>query len=52
MRALQNVDEIICISESFLFYHDVETEKEQETAVKLEGFIAIKTRPIQNSVKK
>ena len=35
-----------------LFYQDVEKEIEQETTAKLEGFVAMKTRPIHNSVKK
>ena len=35
-----------------LFYQDMEKEIEQRTAVKLEGFVAMKMRPIYNSVKK
>ena len=34
-----------------LFYQEVEKEIEQETTVKLEGFIVMKTRPIHNSAK-
>ena len=36
----------------FLFYQDIEEEIENTTAAKLEGFIAIKTKPITNSVTK
>ena len=35
-----------------LFYEDVEKEIEKGTAATLEGFVAMKTRPIHNSVKK
>ena len=52
MRALHDLEEITCPSDSFLFYQDIEQEIEQATAAKLEGFIAMKTRPIHNSVKK
>ena len=52
MRALHKFEEISCPSESFLSYHDVEMEMEQGTAVKLEGFIAMTTRPIHNGAKK
>ena len=52
VRALHKLEEISCPSDSFLFYDDVENEIEQGSAVKLEGFIAMKTRPIHNSVKK
>ena len=39
-------------SNAFLFYQDVEKEIKNATAAKLEGFIAMKTRPITNSVSK
>ena len=51
VRAIHKLDEIARLSDSMLFYQDVEKEIEQGTAVKLEGFIA-KKRPIHNSVKK
>ena len=35
-----------------LFYQNVEKEIEHRTAAKLEGFVAMKTRPIHNSFKK
>ena len=52
VRALHKLEEIARPSDSFLYYQDVEKEIEQGTAVKLEEFIAMKTRPIHNSVKK
>ena len=52
VRALHNLEEQVRPSNSFLFYPDVEEEIEHATTVKLEGFIAIKTRPIHNSVSK
>ena len=52
VRALHDLEEIARPSISFLFYQDVEQEIEQASGVKLEGFIAIKTSPIHNSVKK
>ena len=52
MKASDKLEEIARPSDSFLFYQDVEKEIEQATAVKLEGFIAMKTRPIHNSVNK
>ena len=39
-------------SNVFLFYQDVEEEIGHATAAKLEGFIAMKIRPITNSVRK
>ena len=50
-RTLHKLEEIACPSDSFLFYQDVEKEIEQAIAVKLEGFITMKMRPIHNSVK-
>ena len=35
-----------------LFYQNMEKEIEHGTAAKLKGFVAMKTRPIHNSVKK
>ena len=35
-----------------LFYQNVENEIEKRIAATLEGFVAMKTRPIHNSVKK
>ena len=52
VRALHKLEEIARPSDSMLFYQDVEKEIEQGTAAKLEGFIAMKTRPVHNSVKK
>ena len=52
MRALHKLEEIARPSDSMLFYQDMEKEIEQGTAAKLDGFVAIKTRPICNSVKK
>jgi len=37
---------------SDVIYEDVEKEIEKGTAATLEGFVAMKTRPIHNSVKK
>ena len=51
VRSLYKLGEISRPSDSMLFYWDVEREIEQGTAAKLERFIAIKTRPIHNSVK-
>ena len=52
VRALHKLEEISRPSDSILFYQDVEKEIEQGTAMKLEGFITMKTRPIHSSVKK
>ena len=38
------------LSDSFLFYPNVEEEIKHTRAAKLEGFIAMKTRPIHHSV--
>ena len=51
VRALHNLQDIARLSDEFLFYQDTEEEIEQATAVKLEGCIIIKTRPIHNSEK-
>ena len=52
VRDLHKLQETARPSDTMLFYQDVEKEIEQETAAKLEGFVAMKTRPIHNSVKK
>ena len=52
VRVLHKLEEIARPSDSILFYQDVEKAIEQGTAMKLEGFIAIKMRPIHNSVEK
>ena len=52
VRVLHKLQEIARPSDSMLFHQDVEKEIEQGTAANLEGFVAIKTRPIHNSVKK
>ena len=39
-------------SNTFLAYQDVKEEIKHTTAAKLEGFIAVETRPITNSVRK
>ena len=52
MRDLHKLQEIASPSDSMLFYQDVEKEIEQGTMAKLEGFAAMKPRPIHNSVKK
>ena len=52
MRDLQKLQETARPSYSMLFYQNVEKEIEKGTAATLEGFVAMKTRPIRNSVKK
>ena len=52
MRDLHKLQEIACPSDSMLFYQNMEKEIEQGTAATLEGFVAMKTRPLKNSVKK
>ena len=52
MQDLHKLQEIAQPSDTMLFYEDVEKEIEKGTAATLEGFIAMKTRPIHNSVKK
>ena len=51
VRELQNLQEIARPSDVKLFYADVEKEIETATAATLEGFVAMKTKPIHNSVK-
>ena len=51
VRELHNLQEIAHPSNVKLFYTDVEKEIETGTAATLEGFVAMKTRPIHNSVK-
>ena len=52
VRALHDLEEIARSSYSFLFYQDVKQEIEQTSLVKLEEFIAIKTRPTHNNENK
>ena len=52
VQAQHNLQEKACPSNSFLFYSDVEKEKKNATAAKLEGFIAMKNRSLHNSVSK
>lgn len=47
--ALHDLQEQARLSDSFLFSPDIEEEIEHATAAKLEGFIAMRTRPIHNS---
>ena len=51
-QTLRDLQEIARPSDSFLFYLDVEEEINHVTVAKLEGSIAMKTRPIHNSVSK
>ena len=50
VQELHNLQEIARPSDAKLFYEDVEKEIEKGTAATLEGFVAMKTRPIHNSV--
>ena len=50
--ALHDLQEQACPSDLFLFYPDVEEEIEHATAAKLEEFIVMKTKLINNSVSK
>ena len=52
MIALHKLEEQARPSDSILFYQDVEETIEHVSAATLEGFIAMKTRPIHNSVRK
>ena len=52
VRDLHKLHEIARPSDSILFYQNVEKEIEQGTTAKLEGSIAMKSKPIHNSVKK
>ena len=51
VRALHKLQETARPSDAKLFYADMEKEIEKETAATLEGFVAMKTKPIHNSVK-
>ena len=51
VRELHNLQEIARPSDAKLFYADVKKGIETATAATLEGFVAMKTRPIHNSVK-
>ena len=52
VRALHELQDQSQPSDAFLFYQDVEEKIENATAAKLEGFIAMKTKPITNSANK
>ena len=52
VQALHNLQEQARPSGSVLFYSDVGNEIENATSTKSEGFIAMKNRPIHNSVSK
>ena len=52
IRALHKLEEQARPSDSILFYSDVEEAIKHATAATLKGFIAMKTRPIHNSVHK
>ena len=49
--ALHKLEEQARPSDSILFYQDVEATIEQVPAATLEAYIAMKTRPINNSVR-
>ena len=49
---LHKLQEIARPSDTMLFCEDVEKEIEKGTGATLEGFVAMKTRPFHNSVKK
>ena len=51
VRDLHKLQEIARPSDSILFYQDVEKEIEKRKTATLEGFVAIKSRPVHNSVK-
>ena len=51
VRALHKQQETAQPSNAKLFYADVEKQIEISTAATLEGFVAMKTKPIYNSVK-
>ena len=50
VRALHKLEKQARPSDSILFYQDVEATIERVPATTLEAFIAMKTRPINNSV--
>ena len=49
-RTLHQLQDQSQPSDTFLFYWDAEEEIKNATAAKLEGFIAMKTKPITNNV--
>ena len=51
VRALHKLEEQARPSDSILFYQDVEATIERVPATTLEAFIAMKTKPINNSVR-
>ena len=52
VQALHKLEEQARPSDSIIFYSDIEETIEHATAATLEGFIAMKTRLIHNSVRK
>ena len=52
VQDLHKLQDQACPRNAFLFYQDVEEEIEHEKEAKLEGFIAMETRPIPNSLNK
>ena len=51
VQALHKLQEIARQRDEKLFYADVDKQIETSTAATLEGFVAMKTKPIHNSVK-
>ena len=51
VRALNKLQEIAHPSNAKLFYADVDKQIETSTAATLKGFVAMKIKPIHNSVK-
>ena len=51
VQALHKLQETARPSDAKLFYADMEKEIEKATTATLEGFVAMKTKPIHNSVK-
>ena len=51
VRELHKLQEIARPSDAKLFYADVDKHIETSTAATLEGFVAMKTKPIHNNVK-
>ena len=51
VRALHKLQETAQPSNAKIFYADIEKQIEISTAATLKGFVAMKTKPIYNSVK-
>ena len=51
VRELHKLQETACPSNAKLFYADMDRQIETSTAATLEGFVAMKTKSIHNSVK-